>query len=1270
MTKDEFSKKLTKEELADAKAELELKQIEAKKLEAESKIKTLEVKSKEFAEREVTAKQKNQLELETAKARKELVEAKAAFAKQKLERQEAYKAENTKKKVEAEVKRKEREAAKAIQIKEKEELKNLRESDKAVTAENKFKEQEAKAKEKVKASEAAVRAKKEVAEAKAKAKIEASNLKAKEKAEKITAKELTKKQEKLLAERATGRKLKEVRNSLEAQGVKLNCPVNAVSVVTEAALNMPEGSKVGKQVSDFYDALEKRGGVLSDKSNIELKFHKEFNILANSAASIPVIKNYNAVQSVLAKALGWKSLVTQAVNLEMTDAGAVRYLFQTKQREVTGLLKIASLNKAIPVISTMYDTLVKSLPDIEPRLLQEVLHDHIVIGQFPKLQNIFKSEVVNVQLMQRYQKHTQRLESLGMGINDIAKLDRLAGEISQAFDNARMIVGKYGLDVKALENGGYFPIQVNDEIRKLIEGANETARNTEAGRVFDTAKLLSSSRTSSMPVVLDPGKLANVLGVEEKDLVLMLVEPGTFTKFLRKKFSPEELDKLFTNGTLAQIPALSDELTTFFADELDLPIAGLGEAMVLDPVRAVKQYTEELTKAAENAAVVKTAIMEGISNGWVLGAGDVAKLSNKKDYVQLGSDALFQQLFRKEKLRESVLELFVHRTVADQLNALTAANSSLLALGAAGNVLQTFLKFFGFSRRSMILSGGIGYIGRVFGQDFVSLMAATGTGGATQFAAGMAEVITYRASKTPDLAQGVFASVGNKDFSLQELLETTLIRRSPENMSITGEKLDAGDAKDKLMGFWDKQTRDRFFRFQEVYHEKYGSPATGKLQSRAEMIAEVANSSFKLGYEQLASANQVIDLSARWTAVRYLALNPVKAGRKAWENVDELLRYTDEYFNINDDTGSVGKALGQYLVPFASFGLVAPGSALRHAIRNPYRYSRMMLLYTMANKNSDLSDAEISQSGKDTYPIFLGKDPSTGLVWSVNPGSIDSYLDSTTWAKENFEKLGRTFGLQVGSVKEQAESKLDPVADLQKSARDLFSRVYLGDAIGALSLGIDPSTGDKFADVPTQDTLLGVPMSRRIRTVLTESLPVLRALDRFLPSEIVGESVQQEPNGSVIREGKAGLFGAVPTSGGKPKEKEPPNWLGVWIARSGGLSINQIDPEGTLIKNYNDFGTMITDISKAINTIDGTLNTKAPGDETKNLQEQRVRLLQIKGLLQYNQIQVNKLAITKGYTTPKALQMFKQLTRGANDVDQESLIEFMKQQQQESVSGK
>lgn len=1054
-----------------------------------------------------------------------------------------------------------------------------------------------------------------------------------------------------------------------------SCPINSRPKENES-VQQPPGSPVRAKILKFYDDLRKVGGVITDQQEFETRISQQFVTMAAAMSHIPLLTNYSKLESNLAKWFGVKSLAWQAISLKMTEAGAVRNLLLERSRIAAQIVEGAAVYRSLPTIKRLQQELELALPQIDKSKIQELLHDHIVIGQYPKLLNVYDSPIARETLRLRYQKHIDTLGELG--ITDVSKFDELAGEISANLDTARMYAGQFGLDVKQLQNGGYFPIQVTNEIKRFLDKEGEGAFSSASKATFDSAGVINLSRKSMLPAVLDLGKAAKAIGVSELELAGMIGEPGKLSQLLRSKFTEADLERMFENGTLMQIPALSDELTAFFNESLDLPIANLGEAIVLDPTRAVATYNQQLQQAVKNSSYVQTMLEEGVKQGWVIDELAVASMPNLRDYVRIASNQLLADLFTNTKLRDSIANAFVHRTVADQITSLLKINTSWEQLGLVGRGWQTVLKLTGFLKNGMIVgTGGVPYLGRVFAQNAVSLNAATGSRGMAHYAQGLADMTkAWLAKDTSFLSSAKDIKVGEQMYSLRDLFEQTFLTRASDYSSIAGENVQMS-AWERVRDRLSKPAFDRFLKYSKIYNDRYGAPMSGQVLDKAAWVAELTSDAFKSAYEAIAGGNQFMDFAARWTAVRSLANNPSYAGRKSWENLNELLRYTDEYFNIQEDAGVVGKTLSQGFVPFAGFALVAPGNALRHALRHPYRYGRMMSLYAQAQAASGagLTDAELPQWQKDSTAIFVGRNEN-GELWSINPGTVDYYLDTSTWMRENFEKLGRAAGMHVGSTQEQLAAKLDPSEDLRKAFLDFSGKLYWTDPALAAIGGIDPFTREKFSDVPEDDSLLGFGMSRQARTVLTEALPILRSLDRALPASIVGQQEKRDVNFNLLSPAIPSWSGAVPSTGGN-KPKESPKYLSLpqqpkdvlaWVAQTGGLTIAEIDPNKTLISNYNNLGSLTSDIDKALGKADEYINLHSQAPDIQRRQEQRTRLLQIKGSIQVQQFLVDYVARQKNYTPAQAINYVRQKIRTANDIPQEALIEYLKLQMTNDAS--
>lgn len=1054
-----------------------------------------------------------------------------------------------------------------------------------------------------------------------------------------------------------------------------SCPINTNKLPDEAPNLDSLFSPVQAKILKFYDELRQVSGVITDKAEFEAEFAKRFATLSSGVAVIPNLKNYSKLENWFAYMLGWRSALWDATNNKLTDAGAIQNLLLTNAKVASNAVELMATYKSLPTIRTLYNTLKKNLVGIEETKIQELLHDHIIIGQFPKLLNTYDSPVAVHVLQSRYQKHIGNLQQLGLSPEDIKQLDILAGEISGNFDAARGVVAQYGMDVQRLTNGGYFPLQATEEVRRILKAEGDSAFGGRAVQ-FETSDFLNRARVSSVPAPLNMPEVAKLLGISELELSFRMSEPGELSKLLKESFSPKELDSLYEKGVLFEMPALSDELFSFFSDGLGLPIDNLGEAIQLDPIRAIQDYNRNLRSAVENASFIQTALETGVKEGWVLDQLQIDGLSRaeRQNYVKIGTNQAFQDAIASTNLRESISEAFVHRTVADQLGALWKINVSVERLGLVAQLYRSVVQMTGFMKKSALMStGGLPYLGRVFLQNIVSLNAATGNLGLFKYPMAVADVARVWQKKSLDvLSSKPFGkAIAGKQYSERELYEYLFLTRSTSFNAGVGENVQRGSAElfgDKI----NTKSFQRFMKLTDYYHATYGNPVTGKVMVAGEYIKDVAGSGFNAAYELLASGNSFLDFTARWGAFKAIVENPQKyAGRESWASLEEAVRYTDEYFGIQENAGMVGKFVGQVGIPFFSFAMQAPGNALRHAIRHPQRYGRMMLLYQHAQRatGQDLTDGELKEWQKDRYNVFLGR-TSEGEIFAVNPGTVDYYLDTAQWAKNNFEALLRTSGQDAGSTLKSIDSRIDRSADFGKVLQDIANKSYWTKALFALAANANPTTGEKFSASGRDDTLLGIPMNEKTRVVLTELVPILRGLDRQLPTSIVGSPAVVDPVTGIPRQQAIPSWtGAIPKTGGTNRKTDEalndPRQLTAWLADNV-LSLNASlwSPEANLLSNYNDLGERATDISKTVSEINKTLLTQPNRPDKQKLLEERTRLLQIKGLIQYNQKLVDVIIARKGYTPRQAVEYLKRTLGSAPNYQEEALVEFFRQQLQ------
>ena len=949
-----------------------------------------------------------------------------------------------------------------------------------------------------------------------------------------------------------------------------------------------------EKVADFYSEIAKRSGVMSDAAKIELDLSEELAIRTTNLATAASLSGhkYNKLQSAMASLLGIKSMLWDSATLGKTKAGAVRQLFQQRLVESRNLMTWASLNKALPDIKRLYDTL-KSNPSVNVTELDSTLHDIVVAGHYRKLVNTVNSPIVEMQLTQRFNKLNADIAQKGFSVAQTNEMFKLAEKIVGTYDELRLIANRNGLSLETLQNGGYFPIQMQREMSNYINKLNESITVGNGLTKIDINNIIGKKRNWRVPLLVDPEQAAKVFDMPLLDFYATFLEPGGF-KSLVNKLSDEQVNKLIDIGILSSAPAMTDELLGFIKN-VDTGIDDINDALILNPVEALRQYTSRLEAEMTQNNLVKTLLDEGRELGWLY---TKETIPNARDFIRLGNAKTLSEVFESQKLAEEVADLYVHRTVADQFKALVRLNTSPSELGALGSAWNGFTKVFS---RTLLLSGNLAYLQRVFFSNSISQLAATGS--LDTLGVAMIDQIRVLKNGVNSLPTKTVYTVGGKKYNLRQLYKELLLKRDTSLASAVSVSVDQlADPFNQLS----RKSLQRMAKFNELYYKKFGSPLASKLS----FAGELADKTFNTIMSPLLFGNQFLDFTSRWATVRNLA-----ATRK-WENIDELLAYTDEYFNIQSDVGSLGKVAGQ-IAPFVGFALSSPGSAVRHFMRHPWQSANILSLYNQFNSQTELSQAEIPDWMSNDYFIIAHKDQDTGKYYAINTSGIDFYLDTATNIKDLAIGVSRALGQRAGTVKGQLQSEIDPHKWIADTTLALLDKVYLGDTAKAL-LNIDQPAEQ------LQDALLGVPISSRVKSILVSSAPILSAIDRALPDSIAGRSAKKDILGNITEQGQPSWFGVTPTN---RKTKTKTDSAIQRFTSLVGINLSEIDPNNTLLRNYKDFGSMLGDIRKSKALIQQRLIKETLTEsERANLELARQKLVDIETIIVYNRLRMNSMS--------------------------------------------
>lgn len=691
--------------------------------------------------------------------------------------------------------------------------------------------------------------------------------------------------------------------------------------------------------------------------------------------------------------------------------------------------------------------------------------------------------------------------------------------------------------------------------------------------------------------------------------------PGELSRFLHENFSGEQLQRMFDTGLIDSLPATTDELMEFYKT-VDVGVRGLSDAILLDPVAAIKSYGEELAKAASDHALFRTAFDDGASAGWVVDEPPVGAVA---DYIKVGSSPELAKYLGSSTLPQQASELYIHKTAAQALDSLLQINTRPSHLASASSAFQAFLRPF---RRMLILGSGLGYVTRVFTQGLLATYSATGSIAQLPFA--MVDSLRLLDKGFAGLPSEAAAfKVGGKSYTSKELFQAMLGARGGHALASMQEPVELMEGTFRL---FDKSSRERHRHFNHLYTQKFGEPLTGTLQTLTGAAGEV----FDASYRVLAFSNQFLDMTFRWATVRELASSPQWANR----SFEELMRHTDNYFSINADAGSFGNWTGQFFSPFAQFALNAPGAALRHALAHPWRTGNVMTMYATATGSSQLSESELPEWIKDneTYFFTMAKDPNTGKHFVVVPGSVDYLLDSYSW----MGSVARDLAGVNSSVGETVESASNPYSRLQKHALAILQKSYFYDAALAI-MNVDPQTLKPYELGAEADTLLGVPMTRGVRSLLTYFVPIARTLDQSLPASVVGQapSTKLVANASLRvsdNPGTPGWLGQVPSTGGARRDKGLPPEAAAFQALTG-ITVADLDPQRNVLGSYKDLDSRLRELRSNRRALYSRLvqaGAQAVPSERKRYQE----LKNLELVLLRNKLAIDERAAALGQTPP------------------------------------
>lgn len=199
----------------------------------------------------------------------------------------------------------------------------------------------------------------------------------------------------------------------------------------------PSKSPGTEQVRTYYHDIERMAGVLgaSGRSEFDLQqlFTESYVGLLQSNVKAP--GKLNKLENLLSNKLGWVRWAWQNEGVA-TASGAIRQALRERSSRAGDLIRTYAQFEALPIIRELQGKATELLePLVGSKRAQELLYDHVLVGQLLNLRNVSDSEVVANVVYQRYLKHYNTLAEIDPSLNVTDALDEISSRLIKTTDD-------------------------------------------------------------------------------------------------------------------------------------------------------------------------------------------------------------------------------------------------------------------------------------------------------------------------------------------------------------------------------------------------------------------------------------------------------------------------------------------------------------------------------------------------------------------------------------------------------------------------------------------------------------------------------------------------------------------------------------------------------------------------------------------------------------------------------------------------------------------
>jgi hypothetical protein len=919
-------------------------------------------------------------------------------------------------------------------------------------------------------------------------------------------------------------------------------------------------------------------------------------------------------------------------SLDFSITGEVRENILDTRRTIEGMVSLAGRIESLDALTRFqnkFEALARRLR-IPEDVLDTLIDETLTTGQIPRVQSLavaYRSKALGNQTLvdvfqrTRYSRYLEMMRDHGIEQYDIDTLLNMATDVSMAFDRVASLARAVGVNLGNQSDIGYFSRQITSDFRlRLADLDHQDLIDRLQGDAIRLNSVHEKSRSTNHYIPADDVFVGEILGIDPRQIRDMLEDPLVWREYVHSNLTVEQLDMLIDAGVMQKLPMSSTEVFEYYVRQYDLPYEHLNEMFVTDPRQVLYQYTTNLMQSAGNSAIIQRMTSdEAFAQGWAITRETFNSSKDYANFVPLGRE-LERWASRSSMSQEHVMEslgltgntvqrmnnIYVHPIVAKQYVSMMAVSTSPAALNNIAGQLQYAGRW--MTRRVLT---SVPFVFRNILQGATTAVAA----GGSMFAQmpsiiDMSRVFTH-GLESLDNTRAVFMIDGvptTKREAMRRFLQYQGHNVAPSSVA---ERF-SGEMRPREILHNLLNTPKAFYRGMShlwTYTVAHGDPVNGRyipfherMWRPGKKAASMLNGFLEDAFQPFAAAANFFDVAYKWSAFQTIIEKNARGGFadifdglqqilgsmqfKRFSSFKEAMRHIDQYFVNPYDSGQAAAFFNNYFAPFRTWAMANPPMQFRHMMRNPYLYLSYWRLRSLLNH--PLAEDERLRRGsvpgwiQEGLPMFVAYDEN-GHPVVLLPSNFDGVSDAFEFVNSAGRTVNRLFGGNAGTLEQQLEGARGET--LQRFFENLLSQShwYIKVPYEQVS-GREVFTGRPISDEETRQrpTLWGVPVHPRVKHIIENVLPMVRAVDQWNPGGVFGVAPKRDHNGQIIDPGKLSIFGTERTGRDPFLYAEEQNVV-MRTLKLLGLQLQTIDPYYTTSRTLQDYDRTLTHLEREIN---------------------------------------------------------------------------------------